>query len=139
MKKYRHFFEHAAIALVGVAIVVAAIVSTDFSDSQTPAPTKMGCGQKPVGSSWVYDFTDARGCAFYYDSRYAGPRTPPVAEFPYRPPLTYRPPVTVQRVRPPVYSSGDLDCADMPTTDFYVGPYDPNGFDADGDGIGCES
>lgn len=42
----------------------------------------------------------------------------------------------------PVFGSGggyvrDLDCADVggPTV---VGDYDPNGFDADGDGIGCE-
>ena len=33
----------------------------------------------------------------------------------------------------------DLDCADVPYTDFTVRPPDPHGFDGDGDGYGCES
>jgi hypothetical protein len=35
--------------------------------------------------------------------------------------------------------SYDLDCADVGEFDFTVVGEDPNGFDADGDGIGCES
>src|SRR5690349_16728111 len=34
--------------------------------------------------------------------------------------------------------SGDLDCADIGHS-VEIGPDDPNGLDADGDGIGCES
>ncbi len=34
-------------------------------------------------------------------------------------------------------SFADLDCSDM-NGQVFVGAYDPNGFDADGDGIGCE-
>jgi hypothetical protein len=33
----------------------------------------------------------------------------------------------------------DLDCPDMPFTDFDVLPPDPHAFDTDHDGIGCES
>jgi micrococcal nuclease len=33
----------------------------------------------------------------------------------------------------------DLDCADVPFTNFEVLPPDPHGFDGDGDGIGCET
>ena len=33
----------------------------------------------------------------------------------------------------------DLDCGDIPFTDFTVLPPDPHGFDGDGDGVGCES
>jgi hypothetical protein len=33
----------------------------------------------------------------------------------------------------------DLDCADIGVKDFTVRPPDPHGFDADGDGVGCES
>jgi hypothetical protein len=33
----------------------------------------------------------------------------------------------------------DLDCTDIPQKRFSVPGSDPHGFDADGDGIGCES
>jgi micrococcal nuclease len=33
----------------------------------------------------------------------------------------------------------DLNCGDIPYTDFIVLPPDPHGFDGDFDGIGCES
>ena len=33
----------------------------------------------------------------------------------------------------------DLDCSDIPYTDFVVVPPDPHGLDMDEDGIGCES
>ncbi len=33
----------------------------------------------------------------------------------------------------------DLDCADIPYTNFEVLPPDPHNFDGDGDGIGCET
>jgi micrococcal nuclease len=33
----------------------------------------------------------------------------------------------------------DLDCDDVSSGGFVVLPPDPHGFDADGDGIGCES
>jgi micrococcal nuclease len=33
----------------------------------------------------------------------------------------------------------DLDCGDIPFRDFVVLPPDPHGFDAEGDGYGCES
>ncbi len=33
----------------------------------------------------------------------------------------------------------DLDCDEIPHTDFPVLPPDPHGLDRDGDGIGCES
>jgi hypothetical protein len=33
----------------------------------------------------------------------------------------------------------DIDCGDIPFTDFPVLPPDPHGFDGDNDGIGCES
>lgn len=36
------------------------------------------------------------------------------------------------------YGGGDLDCADIDGPVF-VGGSDPNNFDADGDGIGCEA
>jgi hypothetical protein len=36
-------------------------------------------------------------------------------------------------------SDGDLDCSDIPETDFPTPPGDPDGLDADGDGIACES
>jgi hypothetical protein len=32
-----------------------------------------------------------------------------------------------------------LDCPDINGTDFTVQGTDPHGFDADGDGVGCES
>ena len=34
---------------------------------------------------------------------------------------------------------GDIDCDQISQTNIPVGPSDPNGLDADGDGIGCES
>jgi hypothetical protein len=33
----------------------------------------------------------------------------------------------------------DIDCGEIPFTDFPVLPPDPHGFDGDNDGIGCES
>jgi hypothetical protein len=33
----------------------------------------------------------------------------------------------------------DLDCGDIPYTNFTVLPPDPHGFDADHDGVGCET
>jgi hypothetical protein len=33
----------------------------------------------------------------------------------------------------------DLNCADVPASNFTVQGSDPHGFDADGDGVGCES
>jgi hypothetical protein len=33
----------------------------------------------------------------------------------------------------------DLNCSDIPQTDFTVRQPDPHGFDIDGDGIGCET
>jgi len=33
----------------------------------------------------------------------------------------------------------DLDCADVPYSDFRVVGRDPHGFDGDGDGVGCET
>ncbi len=33
----------------------------------------------------------------------------------------------------------DLNCPDVPDTDFKVLPPDPHGFDQEGDGIGCET
>ena len=33
----------------------------------------------------------------------------------------------------------DLDCADVPHSNFAVRGNDPHGFDGDGDGVGCES
>ena len=33
----------------------------------------------------------------------------------------------------------DLDCGDIPYRNFPVVGTDPHGFDADGDGVGCES
>lgn len=39
---------------------------------------------------------------------------------------------------PPAYAVGDLDCADVAGAWFTVYQPDPHGFDADGDGIGCE-
>lgn len=40
---------------------------------------------------------------------------------------------------PPVAKAGDLDCADVPYRRFRVLPPDPHRFDADKNGIGCES
>jgi micrococcal nuclease len=34
--------------------------------------------------------------------------------------------------------SPDLDCPEIPYTNFEVRPPDPHGFDADHDGVGCE-
>jgi micrococcal nuclease len=36
-------------------------------------------------------------------------------------------------------SSSDLDCADVPYSQFRVTGSDPHGFDGDADGVGCES
>jgi micrococcal nuclease len=33
----------------------------------------------------------------------------------------------------------DLDCDDVPSSDFEVRPPDPHGFDGEGDGVGCET
>lgn len=33
----------------------------------------------------------------------------------------------------------DLDCGEIPYTNFTVGGNDPHGFDGDGDGVGCET
>jgi hypothetical protein len=33
----------------------------------------------------------------------------------------------------------DLDCADVPYRNFRIVAPDPHGFDADGDGVGCET
>ena len=40
---------------------------------------------------------------------------------------------------PPAWSTGDLNCGDIPYRRFTVLPPDPHGFDGDFDGIGCES
>jgi len=40
---------------------------------------------------------------------------------------------------PPYDQVGDLDCAEVAGEDFTVLSPDPHGFDADGDGVGCES
>ena len=40
---------------------------------------------------------------------------------------------------PPYDRVGDLDCADIPYSNFEVVGDDPHGFDGDGDGRGCES
>lgn len=39
---------------------------------------------------------------------------------------------------PPISVAGDLDCGDVPYRRFQVLPPDPHGFDANGDGEGCE-
>ena len=39
---------------------------------------------------------------------------------------------------PPYDRVGDLDCADVPYSNFRVVGRDPHGFDGEGDGIGCE-
>jgi len=39
-------------------------------------------------------------------------------------------------IRPP---PPDLNCPDVPNTDFKVLPPDPHGFDKDGNGMGCET
>ena len=58
----------------------------------------------------------------------AGRRTPPPSRCdPSYPTVCIPPP-------PP-----DLDCADVPHTDFVVRPPDPHNFDGEGDGYGCES
>ena len=36
-------------------------------------------------------------------------------------------------------SNNDLDCDDIDKTKFQVGANDPNDFDGDNDGIGCEA
>ena len=77
-------------------------------------------------------------------SRAATPPTtaPPVLPPPYQPPPITQPPVgnchssyptTCIPPAPP-----DLDCDDVSARRFVVRPPDPHGFDADGDGIGCE-
>lgn len=66
------------------------------------------------------------------------PPTPPTAP----PPTTSPPrkgcdpsyPTVCIPPRPP-----DLDCPDIPYTDFAVVGDDPHGFDRDNDGIGCET
>jgi hypothetical protein len=39
----------------------------------------------------------------------------------------------------PNYGGGDVDCGEIADTDFPTPPGDPDGLDADGDGIACES
>lgn len=39
---------------------------------------------------------------------------------------------------PPISVAGDLDCGDVSERRFRVVPPDPHGFDANGDGVGCE-
>lgn len=39
---------------------------------------------------------------------------------------------------PPYEQVGDLDCDDVPYSNFAVRGADPHGFDGDGDGVGCE-
>jgi micrococcal nuclease len=39
---------------------------------------------------------------------------------------------------PPYDRVGDLDCADVPYSNFRVVGSDPHGFDGEGDGLGCE-
>ena len=39
---------------------------------------------------------------------------------------------------PPYNQAGDLDCADVPYSNFRVVGSDPHGFDGEGDGVGCE-
>jgi hypothetical protein len=39
----------------------------------------------------------------------------------------------------PISQVGDLDCGQVPYARFQVIPPDPHGFDADSDGVGCES
>lgn len=46
--------------------------------------------------------------------------------------------VALAVVMMPGVAWADLDCADI-GRQVNVGSYDPNGFDADGDGIGCET
>jgi hypothetical protein len=56
-------------------------------------------------------------------------------------------PVTAQTCDPsypdfciqPTWEVGDLDCAQVGSSNFTVYPPDPHYFDADYDGIGCES
>ena len=40
---------------------------------------------------------------------------------------------------PPIEVTGDLDCGQIDYRRFQVIPPDPHGFDAEGDGVGCES
>jgi micrococcal nuclease len=40
---------------------------------------------------------------------------------------------------PPIEVTGDLDCGQIDFRRFQVIPPDPHGFDAEGDGVGCES
>lgn len=40
---------------------------------------------------------------------------------------------------PPISVSGDLDCGDVPYTNFKVLPPDPHGFDGNNDGVACTS
>jgi micrococcal nuclease len=39
---------------------------------------------------------------------------------------------------PPYGQAGDLDCAEVPYSNFRVIGSDPHGFDGEGDGVGCE-
>jgi len=66
---------------------------------------------------------------------------PPVAPStpepePYVPPETYSQP---SEPTDPYDVPYDLDCGDVSETDIDVSGGDPHGFDADGDGVGCES
>lgn len=70
-----------------------------------------------------------------------GPRQPP----PPPPPSSPPPPPggncdrqSYPTVCIPAYPP-DLDCPDVPYTNFTVRPPDPHGFDGDGDGVGCET
>ena len=56
---------------------------------------------------------------------------PEPAPFIFTPFTPFVPSVTA----PPV---GDIDCADLRGRTFWIGAYDPNNLDADGDGWACE-
>jgi hypothetical protein len=64
---------------------------------------------------------------------------PPPTTPPTTPPTSPPPSGTLREVDLLPPPPPDLDCSDIPYKNFIVRPGDPHHFDADGDGIGCES
>ena len=66
---------------------------------------------------------------------------PPPTIAPTQPPPTDLPPQNCDASYPTVCippPPPDLDCGDVPYSNFTVLPPDPHGFDGDSDGVGCE-
>ena len=113
-------------------------------DRSAAAGIASGCGQ------WIYcpngTVTREQMAAFLH--RVVSPITPPPYPAPPPPTPTAKPTpaATAKPACDPSYPTHcipppppDLNCSDIPWTNFTVLPPDPHGFDGNNNGIGCES